>query len=158
LLKALHELPDIEAIVVQAGESQIREPRMMCVDFMPCDVLAGYMRAADAIVTHAGTGSIQMARASGKRPIVVPRRAELGEHVDDHQVPFARRLAAAGLITLVENEKDLPRAIAQHGHAPVVADREEGRLSVDLRRYLATSTRLGRGGVRRTTHRGEAAS
>ena len=148
LLQAVANLPGNEVIVVQAGESSVRSARATTVDFMPCDVLAGYMREAKAIVTHAGAGSIQLARAMGKRPIVVPRRADLGEHIDDHQVPFARRLASAGLITLVEDLEDLPRAIAEHADAPAGSDDEEGPLAVELRAYLAECTRRPRGKAR----------
>jgi UDP-N-acetylglucosamine transferase subunit ALG13 len=111
------------------------------------------MREARTIVTHAGVGSIQMARACGKRPIVVARRADLGEHVDDHQLAFARRLAAAGLITLVEDPEDLPRAIAEHGDARVGVDADEGRLAEELRRYLVQCTNR----TRPSADRGQAA-
>ena len=63
------------------------------------------------VVCHAGVGSIMLARRCGKRPIVVPRRLHLGEAVDDHQLPIARRLHANGVVTLVEDVDRLPEAI-----------------------------------------------
>ena len=47
---------------------------------------------AAAVVTHGGPGSIMDARTAGHRPVVVPRMHRLGEHVDDHQLRFARHL------------------------------------------------------------------
>lgn len=41
----------------------------------------------------------------GKKPVVVPRRRELGEHVDDHQAVFSRRLSAEGEIDLAETDE-----------------------------------------------------
>ncbi len=41
------------------------------------------------MISHAGTGSILTALQLGKRPIVVPRRAAHGEHVDGHQDDLA---------------------------------------------------------------------
>jgi UDP-N-acetylglucosamine transferase subunit ALG13 len=56
------------------------------------------LAVADAVVTHGGPGLIMEARACGHRPVVVPRDPGLGEHVDDHQLLFTARLAAAGLV------------------------------------------------------------
>ena len=48
----------------------------------------------------------------GAVPIVVPRQHRLGEHVDDHQVAFSRRLAAdGGGIHLAETEAELHRLL-----------------------------------------------
>lgn len=71
------------------------------------------MRQARAVVVHGGIGSVLLAHACGKRPIVVPRRADLGENIDDHQLAFARRLADAELITLVEDPEQLPATLAR---------------------------------------------
>ncbi len=65
---------------------------------------------ARSFVTHAGVGSVLVALANGKRPIVVPRRKAFGEAVDDHQLQLGRRFAAAGLVTLVEGPAELARA------------------------------------------------
>jgi UDP-N-acetylglucosamine transferase subunit ALG13 len=50
-------------------------------------------------------------RAAGLRPIVVPRRAGLGEHVDDHQRRFAEFMARRGLVTLADDEDTLDAAL-----------------------------------------------
>jgi UDP-N-acetylglucosamine transferase subunit ALG13 len=42
---------------------------------------------------------------------VVPRQHRLGEHVDDHQVAFSRRLAAEGSVFLAEDEAGLRRLL-----------------------------------------------
>ena len=55
------------------------------------------IRAADAVVAHAGTGIALMALENGKFPILVPRRAKHGEHVDDHQMTIALDLALRDL-------------------------------------------------------------
>jgi UDP-N-acetylglucosamine transferase subunit ALG13 len=65
------------------------------------------MLAAAAVVCHGGPGTIMEARALERVPIVIPRRSKLGEHVDDHQVAFANRLAAAGEIHLASTEAEL---------------------------------------------------
>jgi UDP-N-acetylglucosamine transferase subunit ALG13 len=61
---------------------------------------------------YLGPGTILGARHTGAVPIVVPRQHRLGEHVDDHQVAFSRRLAADGdEIHLAETEADLHRLL-----------------------------------------------
>lgn len=53
---------------------------------------------ADAVVTHGGPGLIMEARTHGHLPVVVPRDPVRGEHVDDHQQRFVRRIAATGSV------------------------------------------------------------
>jgi UDP-N-acetylglucosamine transferase subunit ALG13 len=65
------------------------------------------VRAADVVVCHGGPGTIMLAATLGKRPIVVPRRKRYGEHVDDHQLAFAERIAAEGAIVLAQAEDEL---------------------------------------------------
>jgi UDP-N-acetylglucosamine transferase subunit ALG13 len=71
------------------------------------EALQAAMREAAAVVCHGGPGTILGARHVGAVPIVVPRRQVLGEHVDDHQVAFSRRLAAGGGVFLAEIKADL---------------------------------------------------
>lgn len=75
------------------------------------DELADALSSATVVVSHGGPATIMEARHAGRLPIVVPRRQALGEHVDDHQYVFARRLAADGLVRLCEHEEALVAAL-----------------------------------------------
>ena len=66
---------------------------------------------AAAVVCHGGPGTILAVRRTGAVPIVVPRRHRLGEHVDDHQVAFSRRLAASRSVFLADSEAGLHRLL-----------------------------------------------
>jgi UDP-N-acetylglucosamine transferase subunit ALG13 len=80
--------------------------------YLEFDVLQAAMAGAAAVVCHGGPGTILGARHMGAVPIVVPRQHRLGEHVDDHQVAFSRRLAAeGGGIHLAETEAHLHRLL-----------------------------------------------
>ena len=79
--------------------------------YLEFDALQEAMAGAAAVVCHGGPGTILGARHMGAVPIVVPRQHSLGEHVDDHQVVFSRRLAADGGIHLAETEADLHRLL-----------------------------------------------
>jgi UDP-N-acetylglucosamine transferase subunit ALG13 len=79
--------------------------------YLEFEALQAAMRDAAAMVCHGGPGTILGARHMGAVPIVVPRRRRLGEHVDDHQVAFSRRLAAEGSVFLAEDEAGLRRLL-----------------------------------------------
>jgi UDP-N-acetylglucosamine transferase subunit ALG13 len=79
--------------------------------YLEFEALQAAMRDAAAVVCHGGPGTILGARHMGAVPIVVPRQHRLGEHVDDHQVAFSRRLAAEGSVFLAEDEAGLRRLL-----------------------------------------------
>lgn len=101
-----------EELVVQYGSARGEHGRGRWVDFLDWEEMVELMTAARAVVAHAGTGSIMLAQRCGKRPIVVPRRGDLGEAVDDHQDPLARRLAEEGMVLLADDEEALVAALA----------------------------------------------
>jgi hypothetical protein len=69
------------------------------------------IRLADVVVLHGGPASIMEVRGLGKLPVVVPRDPRYGEHVDGHQLRFARRMSAAGLVKLCEAQQELTEAL-----------------------------------------------
>jgi UDP-N-acetylglucosamine transferase subunit ALG13 len=136
LLHAVAELSPEEDIVIQHGHSAaVGPPHARLVDFVPFEEMGRLMRAARAVVTHAGVGTIMVALANEKRPIVVPRRGSLGEAVDDHQLQVGRRFGEAGLVTYVESEGDLARALTAE-HAGVAALPRSSALASDLGAFL----------------------
>lgn len=145
LVRAAAELAAGEPAFVQYGSSREPHGAGEWVDFLDFDELATRMRAARVVVCHAGVGSIMLARKCGHRPVVLPRRVHLDEAVDDHQLHMGRRLHAAGIVTLVEDERDLAAAVAAGSAArdDAAADRLAGAaaLAADLRGFLGTLVR-----------------
>lgn len=68
---------------------------------------------ADAIVAHAGMGSIITALELGKPIIVMPRRGDLKETRNDHQVATAKRFLAQGRIAVAFDEAELLQKLDQ---------------------------------------------
>jgi UDP-N-acetylglucosamine transferase subunit ALG13 len=140
LVRAASRLGGLEPLVVQYGSSRVPHGRGEWLDFVSFEELSERMRAARVVVCHAGVGSIMLARRCGKRPIVVPRRLHLGEAVDDHQLPIARRLHSNGVVTLVEDSDRLAEAIELVGADavahPLVDTAGSANLAGDLRAYL----------------------
>jgi UDP-N-acetylglucosamine--N-acetylmuramyl-(pentapeptide) pyrophosphoryl-undecaprenol N-acetylglucosamine transferase len=64
---------------------------------------------ADVVVAHAGVGTALTAMRAGKLPILVPREAAHGEHVDDHQLQIAGDLSGRGL-AIMRRVEDLAPA------------------------------------------------
>ncbi|MGC4862483.1 glycosyltransferase [Micromonospora sp. DT41] len=103
------------ALTVQHGHTEA--PQLPgAVPFLGHDDLQQAMADADLVVCHGGPATILEARRHGHLPIVVPRDPLHGEHVDDHQQLFARRLGAAGLVALCETREALHDAL-DAGHA-----------------------------------------
>ena len=122
LVQAAADLGGDEALVVQYGTSQVRAGRGEWHDYLSFDELADLARDARVFVCHAGVGSIVLARRYGHRPIVVPRKHELGEHVDDHQLSLARRLGRAGVVTVLEDADDLGAVVGASATPTSVGD------------------------------------
>lgn len=99
-----------ERVVLQRGCSHRPAPHCEVYAVLTPDVFEDLLGRARVVVLHGGSSSFLQARALGHRPIVVPRRPELGEHVDDHQVRFIASLG--GEVACVEPEQ-LPSAVAQ---------------------------------------------
>lgn len=65
------------------------------------------IEAAKLIVSHAGMGTILNALGLGKPILVMPRRANLGEHRNDHQLATARRFKELGRIMVAMDEVEM---------------------------------------------------
>lgn len=66
---------------------------------------------AELLILHAGAGSVIHAIKAGKVPVIMPRRASLGEHVDDHQHEFARELEKIGKVFVAHDAATLAQAV-----------------------------------------------
>lgn len=138
LLHAFDTIELDEELVVQHGISPVRPRGARCVDFLAYAELTELMRRARVVVTHGGVGSVLTALANGKRPVVVPRRADRGEAIDDHQLEFVRKLAATGVIDLVEDPEQLGARLAT-AHDGALRVAPDTRLVSELRDYLTAA-------------------
>ncbi|MCB9685101.1 MAG: multidrug MFS transporter [Alphaproteobacteria bacterium] len=100
-----------EEVVVQRGCSTVSPVGCTVVDQVDPQRLERWMEEARVVVLHGGTSSFLQARALGRVPVVVPRRARFGEHVDDHQVEFAASIAPGEAV--VAEPEDLAALLAR---------------------------------------------
>lgn len=60
---------------------------------------------ADVVISHAGVGTFVRCLEAGKAPVLVPRRAAHGEHIDDHQLQISEVARARGLAVVREADE-----------------------------------------------------
>jgi UDP-N-acetylglucosamine transferase subunit ALG13 len=111
LLEALASLPG-DDLVVQHGHSPAPSGVREAVEFLGFGEMLEHVRTADVVVTHAGVGSILLARREGHMPVVVPRLHRHSEHVDDHQVELTDALSEQGKVIAVRDLALLADAVA----------------------------------------------
>jgi len=105
-------------------------PNTTWVEFMAFDEVVASMTRADSVVCHAGVGTIMTALKTGHTPVVIPREARYGEHVDDHQLDIATRFAERNLVRCVTSETDLTPLLTPRGEN---GGRQIGKGSAKLR-------------------------
>jgi len=78
-----------------------------------------------AVLCHAGSGLIARALDAGITPLILPRLARFGEHVDDHQAQITQKLAELGVVVPVRSgvigAADLRRAGEPVSHDALAA-------------------------------------
>ena len=97
-------------VVAQIGDGTV--PRHITwVKRMAVDEFAAKARACRAIVSHAGIGTVLTALELGKPLVVMPRRADLHEHRNDHQMATARWLTGKPGLWVAHTDVELDEAI-----------------------------------------------
>lgn len=114
-------------VVVQHGHSAA-PARAQGRDFIAYGELTELIGRADAIVCHGGPGTIMDARNAGHRAICVPRDPAFGEHVDGHQIAFARRMAQAGVVDVAHDQHEFRRLIEERLSQPRTRSESSPRL------------------------------
>jgi UDP-N-acetylglucosamine transferase subunit ALG13 len=115
LLKAVdsiaHLLP--QPVVIQHGHTPFRTEKCKTVPFLEMTEFERLIRESELVILHAGAGGILAAVQAGKVPVLMPRRASYGEHIDDHQVENATELTLSGKVVVAEEPDDLLGAVEE---------------------------------------------
>jgi UDP-N-acetylglucosamine transferase subunit ALG13 len=111
VMDALATELDGEEIIVQASGVNFETKNVKVVGFLHPLEYNRIFNEARLVISHAGMGSIVSALTKGKPIIVIPRKAELGEHRDDHQVDSARKMEALGYVPVAYDESQLKSKI-----------------------------------------------
>ncbi len=146
-LRLVAGLAATDDVLVQHGATppDVSLPGLRWVEHLDWPELTTQLRAAEVVICHAGVGSTICSLREGKKPILIPRLAAHGEHVDDHQLQLADRLEQADWVLVCRDGVAIEPLVdrARHARAGVVAA-GDGRLG----RAVAQAARAPRNRVR----------
>ena len=93
-----------EEVIMQTGFSTYEPKFCKWSKLIPYNKMVQYVNEARIVITHGGPASFIMPLQIGKIPIVVPRQYQFNEHVNDHQVEFAKAVSErmATIITVID--------------------------------------------------------
>lgn len=104
-----------EDVIIQTGFSTYEPQYCQWSKLIPYQQMIKNVEEARIVITHGGPASFIMPLQIGKTPIVVPRQHKFGEHVNNHQVEFARNVEKRmGTIIDVEDVETLGDIITNY--------------------------------------------
>ncbi len=104
-----------EEVVIQTGYSTYEPKFCKWQKLFPYQEMLQLVEKARIVITHGGPSSFIMPLQIRKTPIVVPRRHEFNEHVNNHQVSFAKAVAdRMGTIIVVDDVDKLGEVITNY--------------------------------------------
>ena len=117
LVEAVDELAGrgviAEEVIAQIGNGSYKPKYMTVMRFCSPEEFEGYIARCSVVVSHAGVGAILTTTKMNKAIIVVPRKAELKEHDDNHQFITAKQLEAEGKILVAYEVNELPAKLKE---------------------------------------------
>ena len=104
-----------EDVIIQTGYSTY-EPKYCKWDkLIPYKQMIKNVEDARIVITHGGPASFIAPLSIGKIPVVVPRKKEFNEHVNNHQLEFAKEVEKRMKnIIVVDNDKEIENAIINY--------------------------------------------
>lgn len=104
-----------EKVIMQTGYSNYEPQYCEYSKLIGYDDMQKYMEQADIIVTHGGPASFIDPLVIGKIPIVVPRKKDYDEHVNNHQLEFAKEVEKRMKnIIVVETDEEIENSIINY--------------------------------------------
>ena len=117
-----------EEVIMQTGFSTYEPKYCKWSRLIPYREMVKNVAEARIVITHGGPASFIMTLQIGKTPIVVPRQKQFNEHVNDHQLDFAKAVAdRMGTIIPVVQTNDLKDVIINYDE--IVAQMPSGMKS-----------------------------
>lgn len=105
-----------EPVFVQYGVSNvaaIADHRLITAEsIIPSKDLMKLVDSSRLVISHAGQGSTRSLAERGVRFVLLPRLASYGEHIDDHQLLFAKSVEKMGVLSCA-SLKDLQQSVLQ---------------------------------------------
>lgn len=104
-----------EEVIVQKGYTEYELKNCKSYKLIGYDEMQQYIMDARIVITHGGPASFLNVLSFNKIPIVVPRRKEFNEHVNDHQFEFAKQVEKRMRnIIVASDEEEIEAAILKY--------------------------------------------
>ena len=126
-------------VFAQIGRSTLDPSHMTTTAFLDPIEFRQRLFEADVVITHAGMGTILSALELEKPTIVMPRRGELAETRNDHQIGTARRFAESHGLAVAWTEQDLTTQLESVDAIPIprrVSSHASTELLDHLRQFI----------------------
>lgn len=115
LIEAMDRLtPELGTqVIAQTGKGRYIPHNMDAFEKIAPSEFEAHVAKAELIVSHAGIGSVLTAARFSKPIVLMPRRADLKEHRNDHQMATIRKLAGRPGILIAADETELADRIGE---------------------------------------------
>lgn len=97
----------------QTGKTQATLKHIDTQEWLSAEAFMQAFLECDIFISHAGMGNILLAAEHNKSIIIMPRQANNGEHINDHQLDTAEGLKDRKFIHSVHSNSELGHAILQ---------------------------------------------
>jgi len=109
-------------------------------DYISAKEFQCYFSEADVIVSHAGMGNILTALELSKSIIIFPRKAELNEHRNDHQISTAKKFTGHPSVFVVNDLASFSKALTDIALLQTDGSRKVvSSASIKLNEFLVSS-------------------
>lgn len=104
-----------EEVIVQKGYTDFEMQHCTEYKLIGYGEMQKYIQEARIVVTHGGPASFIAPISVGKIPIVVPRKKEFNEHVNNHQLEFSKQVEQRMQnIIVAEDDEQIEEAILNY--------------------------------------------
>lgn len=98
----------VEPVLLQHGATftvTLSHPLLTSVPSLTRNEMQAAVQQSSLVISHAGQGSTRMLAEMGACFVLLPRLKRWGEHIDDHQLLFARAVERLGVHYCTELEQ-----------------------------------------------------
>jgi len=97
----------VEDVIAQIGYSNYKPQNYAFFKFCDQSKLDELTKECRLLITHAGVGTITKALEYDKKIVVIPRKEDLNEHIDNHQLEIAQKFEDDNFLKLANTEEEL---------------------------------------------------
>lgn len=108
IIYALHKKNSSKySFFLQYGHSEPPKLPISMSQFLNKEEFEKKIKQSEHIICHGGAGTIAQSIQAGKKPIVIPRRYDKNEHLNDHQLDIAQVFLNKKLCFIEDNPEKI---------------------------------------------------